>query len=242
MAHNVWVLFKREFGSYFNSPIAYVYVVFYLVVTNAWFMTQFFLIGQAEMRGYFGMVPFFFLFFVPAITMRLWSEERKVGTIEQLMTLPVRTVDAVLAKFLAGYAFLLVNLALTFTLPITVAMVGESVDWGPVFGGYLGAALLGGAFMAVGAFASGLTENQIIAFIIAMSFCFVLVVLSQPTVVAQVASVSKALGGMIDTVGVQSHFDNLARGVIDLRDLVYFVSITALFLTLNTLAVESRKF
>lgn len=241
MAYNIWVLFKREFSSYFNSAIAYVFVVFFLVVTNAFFMAQFFVAKQAEMRGYFGLLPFFFLFFIPAITMRLWSEERKVGTVESLMTLPVSTIEAVLAKYLAGYVFFLINMALTLTLPITVAIVGDP-DWGPIIGGYLAALLLGAAFMAIGAFASSLTENQIIAFIMAMSFCFVLYVLNLPQVVAQVSSISRTLGGALDTIGVQSHFDNLTRGVLDLRDLVYFFSLSALFITLNTFGVESRKY
>lgn len=241
MAHNVWVLYKRELAAYFNSAIAYVFVVFYLVVTSAIFMSTFFFDKRAEMRGYFDLLPLFFLFFVPAITMRLWSEERKVGTVEQLMTLPIRTVDAVLAKFLAGYTFLLFNLALTITIPLSIAALGDP-DWGPIIGGYIGAALLGATYMAIGAFASSLTDNQIIAFIMAMSFCFVLFIIAMPQVVVTISSVSRTLGGMLDMLGVMTHFQNMVRGVLDLRDIVYFVSMTALFLLFNTLGVESRKY
>ena len=243
MAYNTWVLFKRELSTYFNSPVAYVFAVLFLGITNFIFFNVmgFFTMEQAEMRSYFALMPWVFMFFIPAITMRLWAEEEKVGTVEQLMTLPVTPVEAVLAKWLAGYVFLLFNLVLTFSVPLTIAALGDP-DWGPILGGYIGSALLGATFMAIGAFASSLNKNQIIAFVLAVVFCFVLHIISLPQVVARVTEFSRVLGSVTDLIGVQVHFDNLARGVLDLRDVVYFVSVTVLFLTLNTLGVESRKY
>ena len=155
------VLFKKELMSYFNSPIAYIFIGVFLIVGNWLFMKDFFLYDFISMRGYFSFLPFIFLFLAPAITMRLWAEEKKSGTIEFLLTLPINDWQAVAAKFLGALVFMFIALLLTFSLPITLAILGN-LDWGPVIGGYLGALFVGGAYLSLGIFISGLTKNQII--------------------------------------------------------------------------------
>ena len=157
----IYTLFKKELMAYFNSPVAYIFIGVFLVVGNWLFFKNFFLIGEASLRSYFEFLPWIFLFMSPAITMRLWSEEKKSGTIEFLLTLPVTDWQVVWGKFLGALTFLVISLALTFTLPITVASLGN-VDWGPIIGSYLGSLFLGGAYLALGLFISSLTKNQII--------------------------------------------------------------------------------
>ncbi|MBU2416256.1 ABC transporter permease subunit, partial [Patescibacteria group bacterium] len=161
----IYILFKKELISYFNSPIAYIFIGVFLIVGNWLFFNYFFLIGQASMRNYFAILPWIFLFLSPAITMRLWAEEKKSGTIEFLLTLPITDWQAVLSKFFGALVFMFIALLLSITLPITVAILGN-VDLGPIIGSYLGALFLGGSYLALGLFISSLTKNQIIAFIL----------------------------------------------------------------------------
>ena len=164
---NVWTIARKEFAAYFNSPIAYIVIVLFLVVTSVlfFFPQGFFVIGQASLRAFFSLLPWTLVFFIPPITMRLFAEEKKLGTIEVLMTLPVRDHEAVLGKFLGAYGFVLAMLAFTLSLPLTVAWLGDP-DPGPILGGYVGALLLAASYVAIGLFVSSLTENQIIAFIV----------------------------------------------------------------------------
>ena len=230
-------IFKREFASYFNSPIAYIYVTVFLGLAGWLFFKGFFLVGEASMRTFFGLLPWLFLFFVPAITMRLWAEEKKVGTMELLMTLPVTDTEAVLGKFLASFAFLLVSLALSVVLAIVVAALGDP-DPGEIFGGYLGAVLIGAAFLAIGLFVSSLTENQIVAFIISVVAIFVLFILGDDFVLMGVPS---WIAPVFSFLGLGAHYDSVSRGVIDSRDIIYYLSVIVLFLYLNYELVEGKR-
>lgn len=230
-------IFKREYASYFNSPIAFIYLTVFLGLSTWLFLKGFFLIGEASMRTYFGLIPWIFLFFVPAITMRLWAEERKVGTMELLMTLPVTDAEAVLGKFLASFAFLLVSLALSFVIPIVVAVLGDP-DPGQIIGGYLGSVLIGAAFLAIGLFVSSLTENQIVAFIVSVVGIFGLFILGEDFVLF---GAPDRLVPVFSFLGLAGHYDSVSRGVVDSRDVIYYLSVIGFFLYLNVKAIEARK-
>ncbi len=233
----VWTIGKKEFRSYFQSPIAYIFITVFLVLTHWIFFRGFFLIGQATMRDYFGLVPLVLLLFVPAVTMRLWAEEKKLGTLELLLTFPVRDWEVVVGKYLASFAFLAVVLALTLPLAITITALGNP-DNGALVGGYLGSLLLGGAYLAIGIWASGLTQNQIVAFIIALALCFMLYIIGDPIVLS---SVPRVLVPFFANLSMGYHFDSIGRGVLDSRDLLYYLSVIGFFLFMNIRLVESRK-
>ncbi len=234
----VKAIFARELRTYFNSPIAYIWTSVFLVFTGWFFFKGFFLAGQAEMRLFFNLLPWVYLFLVPGLAMRLWSEERKLGTIEVLMTLPVRDGQAVAGKFLAALAFLAFSLVMTFPIPLTVALLGRP-DAGAILGGYLGALLMGGAYLAIGLCCSGLTENQIVAFITGVVACFALFIVGEDFVIMSAPS---ALAPVLSYVGLGSHYRSILRGVIDSRDVVYYVSVIAFFLYANVRALAERKF
>jgi len=234
-------VFKKEFRQYFDSPIAYIFITVFLVINSWLFFRSFFLVNQASSRPLFFLIPWVFLFFVPAITMRLWSEERKAGTIEVLMTLPMKDWEVVLGKYWASLVFLILSLVLTFTLPLTVWLLsanGLRPDVGPVLTSYLGAIFLGGAFLAIGLWVSSLTENQIVAFIIAIAVSFVLMIAGERLVTMYLPS---AMVSIVEYVGLNKHFQSIERGVLDTRDLVYYLSVIGFFLYLTIRSVESRK-
>jgi ABC-2 type transport system permease protein len=230
-------LFKKEFKTFFLSPIAYVFIVVYLVATNWLFFQGFFLMNQADMRGYFSLLPWVFLFFIPAITMRTWAEERKVKTLELLMTWPVSDLQVVVGKFLATFVFLTVVIALSITVPITVAVLGNP-DMGPIIGGYLGSLLMGAAYLAIGLWVSSLTENQIVAFIVGVVVTFALFIIGNPFVTMVAPS---WLVPILSYLSLGSHFESIGRGVIDSRDILYYMSVIGFFLFLNIRTLESRK-
>ena len=234
---NIIAIFKREFRAYFDSPIAYIFITAFLVISMWIFFKGFFLIGQVMMRGYFSLLPWLFLFFVPAVTMRLWAEEKKLGTLEVLMTLPVKDYEVILGKYLAAYLFLGLTILLSITLPITLAILGEP-DLGPIIGGYVGAMFMGGAYLAIGLFASSLSENQIVAFILGIAFCFALFIIGENFVLLAVPS---RLAALLSQLGLGSHFESIGRGVIDTRDIIYYLSVIGFFLFLNIRSLESRK-
>jgi len=231
-----WVLFKKELLAYFNSPIAYIFIGVFLVAGNWLFFKDFYLVGEASMRSYFSLLPWIFLFLAPALTMRLWAEEKKSGTVEFLLTLPVTDWQVVLAKFFGSLAFLFIALLLTFTLPLTVAALGP-VDWGPVIGGYLGALFLGGAYLALGLFISSLTKNQIIAFVLGLVACFFAFVIGADFVLM---GAPDFMAPVMKFMGLGSHFDNIARGVLDSKDVIYYLSFIFVFLWLNARIIEGR--
>jgi len=229
----------RELRSYFNSPIAY---VFLLVFAGAALFTffnvnTFFARGIADLRGLFDAIPLLMVLLVPALTMRLWAEERKQGTMELLLTLPARDHELVFGKFLASWALLATGLGLTIVLPITASTLG-ALDWGPVVGGYIGALLLGAAYLAVGQFVSATTENQILAFILALVVCLGLYGLGLDSFAGLFPDRTAAL---LRSLGTGSRFSSIARGVIDLRDLVYYLSLTGFFLAASVGALRARR-
>ncbi|MBM3317434.1 MAG: ABC transporter permease subunit [Candidatus Eisenbacteria bacterium] len=236
---NVLIIAGKEIRSYFNSTIAYIFMVVFLVLTALLFfeLQKFFVIGQATLRDFFGLVPIVMLFFVPAISMRMWAEERKLGTLETLMTLPLRDGEVVLGKFLAGLAFLLITLALTFPLPVIVSALGNP-DSGALFCGYLGLVLLGASYLAIGLWISSLTENQIVAFVTAAVACLILFIIGVDVFLTAVPS---WLVPFLKGIALGSRFSSIERGVIDLRDIVYYLSIIGFFLFLNMRSVELRK-
>ena len=212
-------IFRKEFSTYFVSPIAYIVITIFLLVTGWFFFATFFLFNQANLRTFYTLLPVVFAFVIPAITMRLISEEINVGSDEILLTMPVTFRDVILGKFLASVALVGAMLIPTLAYPLTVSFMGQ-LDWGPVVGGYVGAFFLGAAFSAVGLFASALTRNQIIAFIIGLAICFTLTLIDK-----MLYFLPQSLLGVFAYLGADFHFQNIAKGIIDSRDILYFVSI-----------------
>jgi ABC-2 type transport system permease protein len=234
---NIANIFWKEFRAYFSSPIAYIFIISFLGVTNWLFFRTFFLMNQSSLRPFFSLLPWIFLFLAPAITMRSWAEEKKLGTIEILMTLPIKEYEVVIAKFLSTFVFLVLTLCLTFPLALTVMVLGNP-DPGPIWGGYAGAFLLGGAYLAIGLFSSSLTENQIVAFIVSIMLCFALLIVGEDFVLINAPSV---LVPVFSYLGLGAHFQSIGRGVIDSRDILYYLSVIGFFLFLNQISIESRK-
>jgi ABC-2 type transport system permease protein len=232
---NVVPIYTRELRSYFNSAVAYVVIVVFLAILGWFFTSNLFLMNVASMRVVFELVPLIFLFFVPAITMRLLAEEKKSGTLELLTTKPVRDVEIVLGKFFAALTLLAAALAPTLLYLFTIMSIGK-VDIGPVFTGYLGLFLMGGVYIAVGILASSLTENQIIAFIISFLMVFVLFILDKILMY-----VPDTFASTLEFLAIDYHFSNIVRGVIDTRNLIYFGSLLGFSLYMATVSLERRK-
>ena len=228
-------IFKKEFKSYFVSPIAYIVIAIFLLVTGWFFFTPFFLFNQANLRNFFALLPVVFSFVVPAVTMRLFSEELSVGSYEILLTMPVTILDIVLGKFLASVVFVAAMLMPTVAYPITVSFLGQ-LDWGPVVGGYIGAVLLGGAFSAIGLFASSLTRNQIIAFIGGMAICFALTLIDK-----MLFFLPQSLLGILGYLGADFHFQNISKGIVDSRDIIYFFTVCFVGLYATHLAMREKR-
>lgn len=240
---NAYRIFRKEFAGYINSPSAYIFLVIFLVMGPALFfyLGEFFREGVASMGTFFAFIPWLFLFFVPAIAMRIWAEEKRSGTDELLMTMPVQDWEVVFGKYLAALALIVVALALTFPVPLLVkyfAGTNTPLDWAPIWTGYLGSLLLGASILAIGTWTSSLTVNQIIAFIVACAIAFVLIVIGYPRVVAVFPT---GVANFLENISLSGHFLGLYRGVITLPDVVYYLSVVALFLFLNVRSVESRK-
>ncbi len=234
---NIMTIFKKEFKTFFISPIAYIFIVVYLVVTNFLFFQSFFLINQAEMRSYFSILPWIFLLFVPAITMRSWAEEKKLKTLELLLTWPISDLQVVAGKFLASFCFLAITILLSISVPITISLLG-SPDPGPIIGGYIGALLMGAAYLAIGLWISSITENQIVAFILGVVITFALFIVGNPFVTMAAPSM---LVPVLNYIGLGNHFQSIERGVIDTRDILYYFSVIGFFLFLNVQTLGSRK-
>ena len=241
--NDVAIIFRREFRAYFYSPIAYVFSVIFIVLNSGLYMFHFFFFGNADMRAFFSQLPLTLgLIFIPAVAMRLWSEEHKLGTVELLLTLPMKTEHIVLGKFLASFLFYLVALAGTLVIPIVLVILGKP-DFGPIIGGYFGAILLGAFFLAVGIFISGFFSDQIVSLIITSLSCGFLALIGWQYVPMVIDGWFPGLGEFLyQYVGVTRHFNDIERGVIDLRSIIYFLSFTALFLYLNAKSLERRKY
>jgi len=236
MTGKISTIFKRELKSYFISPIAYIVISIFLVVIGWMFFSTFFLEQQANLVKFFNLMPVFFAFVIPAITMRLFSEEINVGSYELLLTLPVSFRDIILGKFLAAVSFVALMLSPTLVYAVTVSFFG-TLDLGPVIGGYLGAILLGAAFCAVGIFTSSLTKNQVVAFIISMTICFILVVLLDFILFF----IPDWLVGIFQYSSANFHFKNIAKGILDSRDILYFLSVMFLFLYGANIVMQEKK-
>ena len=226
---------RREIRTYFNSPVAYIVVSVFTIITGYLFFTQLLLEQQAEMRGFFGSMPLLFMFLAPAITMRLLADERSSGTLEMLITMPVRDWEVVLGKFLAAMALVCTALGLTLVFAITVRVFGP-LDRGPTIGGYLGLLLMGGAYVAIGVMCSAFTRNSIVAFIVAFAISFALFLFGHV-----VQFVPQALQPLVAFLSISNHFENISRGVIDTRDVIYYLSVMGVSLLMATLALESRR-
>jgi ABC-2 type transport system permease protein len=226
---------QKELKDYFISPIAYIVISIFLLLIGWFFFSTFFLVGQANMRNFFSLLPPVFSFVIPAVTMRLFSEEFNVGSYETLLTLPVTFTDIIIGKFLAGLLFIGAILLSTLAYPLIISGLGD-LAWGTVLGGYLGAMFLGAAFTAVGIFASSLTRNQIIAFIVGTVICFGLTLLDK-----MLFLVPDVLLKMVAYLGATTHFENIARGIVDTRDILYFASIVVVGLYGANLAMQEKN-
>ena len=230
----VLFIFNKEFKDYFISPIAYIVIALFLVVTGWLFFSVFFAAGQADMRRFFNLLPFLFALVAPVITMRLFSEELNVGSYELLLTLPVTFMDIILGKFLAALAFLTAILLPTVVYAVFISFIGD-LDWGVILGSYIGAIFLGGAYAAIGLFASSLTRNQIIAAIVAMVICVVLVLVDQ-----MLFFFPQPILDIVAYLSANGHFQNIAKGIVDTRDLVYFLSVIFLGLYATHLVMQEK--
>ncbi|HZS39820.1 MAG TPA: ABC transporter permease [Polyangia bacterium] len=232
---NVFAVARREFVSYFNSPIAYLVVAAYLILSGELFFRELFLGGQADMRGFFGMAPLLFCFFTPLITMRLLAEERAQGTLELLLTMPVTDWQVVIGKFFASTGLIAVLLLLSLAFPLSVGALGP-IDKGATVAAYVGMLLMSGTYAAIGLMTSAFTRNQIVAGILAMFIGFVLFIVG-----AEVQVMPPWLAPICNAISIQTHFMNIARGVIDSRDVLYYVSVILGCLVVAQTTLESRR-
>jgi len=234
-------IFKREFVGYFRTPVAYVFLVAFLLISVALAFSRFggfFRAGVASLDTYFGFFPWLFLFIVPSVGMRLWSEEKRSGTAELLFTLPVTTLEAVIGKFLAGWAFLALAVLLSFPMAITIGYLG-SPDWGVVSTSYFGAILMAGGFLSVCSLTSALTKNQVVSFIVSLAACSVLVFLGYSGFTALLESlVPVGVADAISNFSFITHFSPMVRGIVDAKDVVFFLSLMGFTLFLNVVALE----
>ena len=234
-------IFKREFLGYFRSPVAYVFLIAFLVISVALSFSRyggFFRSNSASLDSYFNFYPWLFLFLVPAVGMRLWSEEKRSGTVELLFTLPVTTLEAVLGKYLAGWAFLTVGILLSLSMALTVGFLGDP-DWGTVFSSYLGSILLAGGYLGVCTVTSALTKNQVISFVLSLAACAVLVFLGMSAFTESLSALFPVWAvDAISNFSFITHFVPFIRGIIDIKDVVFFLSLIGFTLFLNVIALE----
>lgn len=233
--NQILTLTRKELRSYFDSPVAYVVITLFLIISGWQFSTALFLNNSPDLRSLFSMMRFILLFFIPAVSMRLISEEKRLGTIELLMTLPIKDWQMVLGKFLAAYILIAITIFLTLIHYVSISFLGEP-DVGATVGGYIGVILIVGVYLSIGIFCSALTQNQIIAFIISFVIIFFFFMLSSVTVFF-----SGFMASIIEYLSIDYHFNNISRGVIDSRDLIYYFSMMFLFLFLTVQVLESRK-
>ncbi len=240
---NIWAIAKRELRAYFGTPIAYVFLAIFVALTGvfAFFIGTFFERGEADLRPFFEYHPWLYLLLVPAIAMRLWAEERRAGTMELLMTLPISPAQAVIGKFIAGWIFLAIALVLTMPIWYSVNKLGNP-DNGVIIASYIGSYLVAGVFLAIGATISALTKNQVIAFVVSAAICFLFVV-SGTQIVLNVFQgwVPDIVSSAISSLSVLSHYENVTRGVFDFRDIVFYASMVVFWLFANTVAVHLKK-
>jgi len=239
----VAALFRRELRSYFATPVAYVFIVIFLILmgTFTFYLGGFYERGQADLSPFFNYHPWLYLFLVPAIAMRLWAEERKTGSVELLMTLPITPWQAVLGKYLAAWAFTGIALALTFPIWITVNYLGDP-DNGAILAAYVGSFLMAGGFLAIGACLSATTKNQVIAFVLTVVACFGFLLSGFPLVLDLFSAwAPQTIVDGVASLSFLTHFSNISKGVIDFRDLVYFALVITVFLYANTIVLQWKQ-
>ena len=233
---NLKAIYFKEMRSYFNSPMAYIFLVIFTVINGYFFTRTFFLFNQSDMRSLFNIIPLVYLFFIPAITMSLIAREKNLGTMEVISTLPLKDLDFVAGKFLAALSLVLVGLLITLVHFFTLIQVGTNIDYGAVFTGYLGLALAGAVYSSVGTFASSVTDNQVVAFIIGIFIVIIFFLMDKMLMFVPVS-----LTGIIQYLSVDYHLSNISRGVIDSRNLIYFASVVSFFLFMTVRVLEIRK-
>ena len=241
--NNIKAITKRELGGYFTSPVAYVFLVIFLLMTGFFTFTvgNFFERGEASLVSFFTWHPWLYLFLVPAVGMRLWSEERRLGTLELLLTMPITTWQAIVGKFLASWLFLTLALVLTFPVWITVNWLG-SPDNGVIVAGYLGSALLAGAYLAISCMTSAMTRNQVISFIVSVMVCLFLILAGfTPVTDLLVKWANPVLVQTIASFSVMTHFESFQRGVVDLRDVVFFASVIGFALFTTGIVIRGHR-
>jgi ABC-2 type transport system permease protein len=236
MKKHVWpVIMRRELRAFFSSPVAYIVTGLFLAFAGFLFFSTFFLVNRAELRNFFNLLPVLFSFFIPALTMRTFAEESRSGSLETLLTLPASAFDAMLGKFCASFLFTASMLAPSLVYLATAAALGQP-DPGPVIGGYIGSLFLAAAFCAIGVFASSVTKNQIVAFFVAFSICIVLALIDNFLVLLPAPVVGK-----LEFLSAGYHFQSIARGIVDTRDILYFISVTVFFLGLSVETLNARR-
>ncbi len=235
-------VFKRELRGYFATPVAYVFLVIFLFFSGyLTFKNGFYELRQADMRVFFVNLPLLFIFMVPSTAMRLWSEERKSGSIELLLTLPITVTQAVLGKFLAAWCFLGIALLLTFPVPITVCYLGDP-DIGLIISGYIGSLLMAGGFLAIGSFFSALSKNQVISFILSVVACAVLVYAGMPTTLNYLSNILPMPAvSFIENISLQIHFESIQKGVLEFKDISYFVILIVGWVSACSIILSERK-
>ncbi len=239
----VAAIFRRELTGYFVTPVAYVFLVIFLALMGAltFYFGGFYERGQADLGPFFGLHPWLYAFLVPALAMRLWAEERDAGTIELLLTLPVSTAQAVLGKFLAAWVFVVVALALTAPMWWTVNYLGNP-DNGIILAAYIGSAFMAGGFLAIGSFVSALTRSQVVAFVVGFLICFLFLMAGYPLVLDAFSGwAPQAVVDAISALSFQAHFESIRRGVLELRDGVYFIGLIVFFLFATVTVIEIKK-
>ncbi|MEM9445896.1 MAG: ABC transporter permease [Verrucomicrobiota bacterium] len=236
---SILTIFKREFLGYFRSPVAYVFLIVFLVasIVMAWFVGRFFDANNASLSGMFNFFPYIFVVFIPAVGMRLWAEERKSGTWELLFTLPISTTHAVIGKFLAAWLFITITIAMTFTMPITVGYLGDP-DWGLIFSGYLASVLMAGIYLSICSLMSAVTKNQVIAFVLGFIACLIMILMGYSILNNLIDFLPVAVLDAIGNISFMPHYMSAVEGIVTISSFIYFISFTALGLLLNIIVLE----
>jgi len=233
---NLKAIYFKEIKSYFNSPMAYIFLVIFTVINGYFFTRTFFLFDQSDMRSLFNIIPLVYIFFIPAVTMGLIAREKNMGTMEVISTLPLKDMDFVLGKFLSALSLIIIGLFITLIHFFTLTQVGTNIDYGAIFTGYLGLALVGAVYSSVGTFASSVTDNQVVAFIIGIFIVIIFFLMDKMLMFVPIS-----LAGIIQFLSVDYHLSNISRGVIDSRNLIYFSSVVGFFLFMTVRVLEIRK-
>ena len=233
---NIRIVYLRELVGFFNSPMAYIFLVIFAIVNGYFFTNRFFLFGQSDLRSLFDIIPLVFLFFIPAISMGLIARENDIGTMETMSTIPLTNSEFVIGKFVAALCLILLGLLATSIHFITLVFVGTNIDYGAIFSGYFGLALMGATFAAIGTYASSITQNQVVAFIIGLFMVLIIFMLDKTLIFAP-----SSIAGLLQFLAIDYHLSNMSRGVIDSRNLIYFFSMIGFFLFLTVKTLEVRR-